>query len=280
VNDVLPCRCQNTTHELNVNCFNRVNHGRLEGYPYYRSTMRQSVEEYHDWVLANGILGEKVVRESFTSVGVPVQHSVTYKHQWKDPYRGPGSPDYPRDDYPVPEPLVRCRDAYVSEVCDEAARAARAARAAGFTVRVTYAQGGTWRKGTARGTCGVCKITRRVIQETGLLSKHNVSTSVACDGTGLVGDLCISCGKKAKVLKKGGLGKHYVTTLTPCLGTDEMPVKTFPAAKVEPVKSIVVRVKNHAVGCWVEGAFTEAYVVKNRRWTKVGSVEFKRACAG
>lgn len=207
-----------------------------------------------------------------------------FRRDWPPPYVEPGTPGFPRPAPPSP-PLVRCRDATAAETPDEARRAADNAHAAGWTVRVTYGQGGTWILGSRKGKC-YCGTVVRLYKETGFMMAHRPpppTQKIACAGgyRNFDGN-CSACGQSVRLLKNGGLGKHYLKfRLDPCTHV-EGPKEDLGVEKFEPDASTAVRIARLGWGLWVrhlgEWAFDIAYLCDRDVWRKVGATEFQAAC--
>jgi hypothetical protein len=210
------------------------------------------------------ILAGPFVREPFTPEGVPF-----------DPERHPHTFDVKalKERGTEPPPLVLCRPATAAEIPGAAKSAARVAEAHGWQVKITYAQGGKWRRGVERGKCS-CGSAPPLFVDTGLQQSHNTPT-VVCDGTELLlSQFCTVCGRKVKMLKRGGLAKHDKPSV-PCPITS--PPEVIPGPPKPPVSSVVVRVQGCAAAAWVEGQFDGAYVVAGNRILPADSDTFGEA---
>lgn len=212
--------------------------------------------------------------------------SDAFKRTWPDPYIEPGTPAFPRP-APPPPPLVPCRDATAADGApDEAVRAATRAEGGGWPVRVTYAQGGEWIIGGDKGKC-ICGAVVRLYVDTGFMFKHSPPTSaekVACTGGYRTAEgLCSRCQQRTTLLKKGGMGKHYLKPATVLCEHVEAPHENLGKEKFEPDASIAVRVEGLGFGLWVkhlgEWGFDLAYLRDRDAWRKVAADEFQAACA-
>ena len=173
---------------------------------------------------------------------------------------------------PAP-PAVPCRDATAEEIPGEAAKAATRARNNGFSVRVTYARAESSRVGPHRGRCH-CGAVVRLYQETGMVFPHDVpmpTEKISCTGSTLNEfGACAECGGKARLLKTGGLNKHYVKPVKTRCSNDERPDEVIPGEPLAGTHSIAVRVKGLGVGTWTNDKFSGAWMrcsVKIRMYT-------------
>jgi len=208
----------------------------------------------------------------------PVRHPDLYRRTWPEPYREPGTANYPPQP-DAPPPRVRCRDAAPEEICAEAAKAARNAEASGCTVRVTYAQSGEpERIGPERGRCGTCGQIVNLYVETGLMWPHSNGVETTCTGTTHTRGACDACGRKGiKDLKKGGTSKHD-RPVVECPSGREQPSERAPGKVTPPDSSVCVRVKGVGVACWLNGAFDLARLIDDKRYVRpVGADEFQEA---
>ena len=217
------------------------------------------------------------------SLGVPVvfeEHRKAFERDWshKNWNAGPekGKPWTPP---PVAAPLVRCRNADEREIPSQAFALAESAYNAGADVSVTYAQAGDTRILKQSGVCGYCA-TKTTVNADGSLRTHNKPSRGKCTGIGqppeqtdgLKGQ-CSSCGKVAKLTKKGVLPSHDWPS-EPCDGAksqeDSIPPRLLPPETKPPVVTVVLRIAwerdRWAVGAWADGDFETGWVCKESTW--------------
>lgn len=217
--------------------------------------------------------------------GVPVdmaRHGDAFRRTKFEIYREPGTEDFERNWSWPSEPRVRCRDVSPDdEIPESAAQIATLAGNAGYDVRTTFAMGGTSIPRRSKGLCW-CGALVQLYVETGFMREHPLAGGkVACPGQALNDlDVCESCGQKAKALKNGGLGKHYLKQKCPQV---EQPKEVVKIPDADPDSCVAVRVKGIGVGSWIKSygkwSFDVAFVRGDRTWVSVDMDEFKRRCA-
>lgn len=201
-----------------------------------------------------------------------------------------------------PPPLIRCRDATAHEIPGEAVRAARIARERGLDVRVTFAQGGVWRRWRERGVCATCGSKVMLLAEdkrdaeTGaMLQPHSPPAAGRCPGSGrpaVLGRLCAGCDVVPKKINKSGTVPPHDVPRVPC--PDQSASDVVPGEPRPPVCSIAVRVARLAVACWyvefdppdeatgrpgkVSGKYDIGFTWDGTYLARVGAADFQRAC--